>query len=110
MRRPLHSIFAGVLLVGLAAPVEAADLALKRVVLSTGGVGYFEYEARVEGNATLALDVPLDQVDDVLKSLVDLRQRRQRRRDHAARARAAGAELCPTCRSTAPRSIPRPTC
>src|SRR5918996_529266 len=69
MRRPLHSLFAGVLLVGLAAPVEAADLALKRVVLSTGGVGYFEYETRVEGNATLSLDVPLDQVDDVLKSL-----------------------------------------
>ena len=53
-----------------AAPADAADLVLKRVVLSTGGVGYFEYEAVVEGNATLALDVPLDQVDDVLKSLV----------------------------------------
>jgi len=49
---------------------DAADLALKRVVLSTGGVGYFEYEAAVEGDAMLALDVPLDQVDDVLKSLV----------------------------------------
>ena len=53
-----------------ALPVEAAELTLKRVVLSTGGVGYFEYEAAVEGNATLSLDVPLDQVDDVLKSLV----------------------------------------
>ena len=52
------------------APADAADLVLKRVVLSTGGVGYFEYEAAVEGDATLALDVPLDQVDDVLKSLV----------------------------------------
>ena len=51
-------------------PAGAAELALKRVVLSTGGVGYFEYEAAVEGNATLTLDVPLDQVDDVLKSLV----------------------------------------
>jgi hypothetical protein len=51
-------------------PADAADLLLKRVVLSTGGVGYFEYEAAVEGDATLALDVPLDQVDDVLKSLV----------------------------------------
>src|SRR5271156_6066627 len=49
---------------------DAADLALKRVVLSTGGVGYFEYEAAVEGDAALTLDVPLDQVDDVLKSLV----------------------------------------
>ena len=44
--------------------------ALKRVVLSSGGVGYFEYEAPVEGDATVTLDVPLDQVDDVLKSLV----------------------------------------
>ena len=69
MRPALPSFFAGVLLVALAGPVEAADLALKRVVLSTGGVGYFEYEAKVDGNATLALDVPLDQVDDVLKSL-----------------------------------------
>ncbi len=42
-------------LAGLAAvwlcalPAAAADLALKRVVLSTGGVGYFEYEAAVDG-------------------------------------------------------------
>ena len=58
------------LLLCVAWPAGAAELALKRVVLSTGGVGYFEYEAQVDGNATLSLDVPLDQVDDVLKSLV----------------------------------------
>ena len=51
--------------------VAAAEpLALKRVMLSSGGVGYFEYEARVDGNATLELDLRLDQVDDALKSLV----------------------------------------
>lgn len=48
----------------------AQELALKRVMLSSGGLGYFEYEATVEGNATLKLTVSLDQVDDVLKSLV----------------------------------------
>ena len=48
----------------------AQELALKRVMLSSGGLGYFEYEAAVEGNATLKLTVSLDQVDDVLKSLV----------------------------------------
>src|SRR5476649_2632559 len=48
----------------------AQDLALKRVMLSSGGLGYFEYEAAVDGNATLKLTVSLDQVDDVLKSLV----------------------------------------
>ena len=48
----------------------AQDLALKRVMLSSGGLGYFEYEATVEGDATLKLTVSLQQVDDVLKSLV----------------------------------------
>lgn len=48
----------------------AQDLALKRVMLSSGGMGYFEYEATVEGDATLKLTVSLGQVDDVLKSLV----------------------------------------
>lgn len=48
----------------------AQDLALKRVMLSSGGMGYFEYEATVEGDATLRLTVSLQQVDDVLKSLV----------------------------------------
>jgi hypothetical protein len=53
-----------------AAPAFAADLTLKRVMLSSAGVGYFEYEAEVDGPITLGLDVPLDQVDDVLTSLV----------------------------------------
>ena len=48
----------------------AQDLTLKRVMLSSGGLGYFEYEASVEGDATLKLTVSLGQVDDVLKSLV----------------------------------------
>ncbi|MGI4953731.1 MAG: hypothetical protein ACRYGM_18155 [Janthinobacterium lividum] len=52
------------------APARAAELALKRVMLSGAGVGYFEYEATIDGAATLGLDVKLDQVDDVLKSLV----------------------------------------
>ncbi len=50
------------------AAAEALDL--KRVALSTGGLGYFEYETEVTGNAKVELSVPLDQVDDVLKSLV----------------------------------------
>jgi hypothetical protein len=68
LRCRLAALAASILLA--AAPAGAAELVLKRVVLSTGGVGYFEYEAAVEGDARLALEVPLDQVDDVLKSLV----------------------------------------
>ena len=58
------------LVLAIPATAGAQDLALKRVMLSAGGVGYFEYEAQVEGNATLPLSVRLDQVDDVLKSIV----------------------------------------
>src|SRR3954469_3117335 len=49
---------------------QAQDLALQRGVPLSGGLGDFEYEATVDGDATLRLTVSLDQVDDVLKSLV----------------------------------------
>ena len=66
--RRLFPLLALLLLV--AAPAGAADLALKRVMLSTAGLAYLEFEAQVTDDASLGLDVPLDQVDDVLKSLV----------------------------------------
>jgi hypothetical protein len=53
-----------------AAPGDTTDLALRRVLLSSGGVGYFDYEATLDGAADLHLSVRRDQVDDVLKSLV----------------------------------------
>jgi hypothetical protein len=52
-----------------AAPAHAADLTLHRVMLSAAGVGYFEFGGHVEGTGSLGLDVPLSQVDDVLRSL-----------------------------------------
>src|SRR6185437_16943911 len=69
MRRLLTAI-ALLGLLALPAFASAQDLALKRVMLSSGGLGYFEYEAAVDGEANLKLTVSLDQVDDVLKSLV----------------------------------------
>ncbi len=54
----------------LAGPAHAGELTLKRVMLSTAGVGYFEYAAAADGPVTLGLDVKLAQVDDVLASLV----------------------------------------
>ena len=50
--------------------VLSEPLRLERVVLSTGGVGYFEYQTEQVGDGEVELRVPLDQVDDVLKSLV----------------------------------------
>ena len=54
----------------LAFSAEAAELQLKRVMLSSGGVGYFEYQAEVEGWETIEVPVRIDQVDDFLKSAV----------------------------------------
>lgn len=54
----------------LAGTAHAADLELDRVVLSSGGVGYFEHQAEISGDARISLTLPLRQVDDVLKSLV----------------------------------------
>ena len=71
-------------LLGLHPRPACADegLALRRVLLSSGGVGYFEYEAKVHSDADLPLEVRLDQVDDVLKSVVHGRSvKRLKRRD-----------------------------
>jgi hypothetical protein len=72
IRKSRLYLFAGVAAISLlaASAADAAELALKRVLLSTAGVGLYEYEAEVEGDATVELKVRLDQVDDVLKSLV----------------------------------------
>src|SRR3982074_1003560 len=69
----MHYLLSIVALFGLfAVPLSAVaqDLALKRVMLSSGGLGYFEYEATVDGDATLRLTVSLERVADVLKRLV----------------------------------------
>ncbi len=58
------------ILLALAGPAAAAEPVLDRVTLSSGGVGQFEFTAEVDGAATLPLAVPLDQVDDLLKSLI----------------------------------------
>jgi len=70
MRSPLFVALMVATMFGGAA--QAADLTLKRAVLGTGGVGYFEYAAEVSGKETLTLRARLDQVDDILKSMVIL--------------------------------------
>ncbi len=61
------------LAVAARAPEAAAqELMLRRVMLSEGGIGYFEYQAAVTGTMTLGLDVRRDQVSDVLASIVVL--------------------------------------
>lgn len=67
--------FTSALALGLAfsvAPVFAADLEIKRAMLSQGGVAYYELSGSRSRDGTLSFAVPRAQVDDVLKSLVVL--------------------------------------
>lgn len=54
----------------LPAVLEARELPLRRIVLSTGGVAYLERETAEPDGTPPTLTVRRDQVDDVLKSLV----------------------------------------
>jgi hypothetical protein len=57
------------LLASLPQIAEAAELPLKRVVLSASGLAQFTHSGSVEAGTAVGLPVRLDQVDDVLKSL-----------------------------------------
>ena len=65
----MRSVLLATCLSAIAGAAAAADLELHRVMLSAAGIGYFEYGAHADGATTLGLDVPLAQVDDVLRSL-----------------------------------------
>src|ERR1035437_3162638 len=57
------------------APKAAADQAkveipITRVVLFSSGVGYFEHNGQVDGDAVSQLQFKIDQINDVLKSMV----------------------------------------
>jgi hypothetical protein len=75
MRRTLLSSLLGTLLAaGLAAGGEpksaGAGLPLNRIILFSSGVGYFQREGTVEGNARVDLQFPCNNINDLLKSLV----------------------------------------
>jgi len=53
------------------APKEGtASLALKRVVLFSSGVGYFEHAGQVQGNAKVEMQFKVEGINDLLKSMV----------------------------------------
>lgn len=74
--RPVPFLAAAACLVtaqpALTVAARAAEPVLERVLLSTGGVGYLGYRAVLKGDGGLRLNVPLTQVDDILKSLTIL--------------------------------------
>jgi hypothetical protein len=53
-----------------AKPEASPSLPLSQVVLFSSGVGYFQREGEIEGNARVDLQFPIGDVNDLLKSLV----------------------------------------
>ena len=53
-------------------PIEprAADLPLKRIVLFTSGVGFFEHAGQVNDNAKVEMKFKVGDINDLLKSMV----------------------------------------
>lgn len=51
-------------------PNPGETLPLKQVVLFNSGVGYFQREGEVDGNAQVRLSFPVSEINDLLKSLV----------------------------------------
>ncbi|MGP0091168.1 MAG: hypothetical protein ACLPKB_14590 [Xanthobacteraceae bacterium] len=65
----MKRIVVAMFVAGLSWNSEAAEMPLKRVVLSTSGLAQFTYSGEFAPGSTLDLSVRLDQVDDILKSL-----------------------------------------
>jgi len=57
------------LIAAMGSPAGADTLPVKRVILSSSGLVQIDREGSIDGNAEVTLPVPLDQVDDILKSL-----------------------------------------
>jgi hypothetical protein len=49
---------------------DAAGVPLGKVVMFTSGVGYFEHQGEVEGNAKVELKFNVDDINDLLKSMI----------------------------------------
>jgi hypothetical protein len=49
---------------------EAAKVPIKRIVMFSSGVGYYQHEGQVTGNAAVDLKFPVEDVNDLLKSMV----------------------------------------
>ncbi|HYW85885.1 MAG TPA: hypothetical protein VFB30_21725, partial [Spirochaetia bacterium] len=74
MRRLTGSLIVLLFLAPLCASAQAAEkdvtVPLSSLVLFTSGVGYFQHDGTVEGNARMELTFSSDQINDLLKSLV----------------------------------------
>ncbi len=68
----MSSLQLGLCAVALTATMAAgaAEVPLTRVVLFSSGVGYFQHQGTVDGDATVGMSFRVEQINDILKSLV----------------------------------------
>ncbi len=67
----MKMVLLGVALTMLVAGAASADdLPLSRVVLFSSGVGYFQHAGQVQDDATINMSFRVEQVNDILKSMV----------------------------------------
>lgn len=66
----LRLIVMGVMMMAAAGVGNAADLPLTDVVLFTSGVGFFQHQGLVHGDQTVTMAFRVDQINDILKSMV----------------------------------------
>jgi hypothetical protein len=53
-----------------ASSVKSSDLPVTQIILYSSGVGYFQREGQVDGNAHVDLAFPVQDINDLLKSMV----------------------------------------
>src|SRR5690348_3369126 len=51
-------------------PKTQESVPLKKVLMFTSGVGYFEHQGEVDGNAKVELRFNVDDINDLLKSMI----------------------------------------
>lgn len=68
--RPIVVAVTVALMAFLVVSASAAEVPLSRVVLFSSGVGYFERDGSVDGDASVELSFRTEQINDMLKSMV----------------------------------------
>ena len=72
MNRAFGPILLAIVLIISAGAGHASSPALEKVTLTQGGVAFYEFEAEPDAGGSVTFDVPRNQLDDFLKSLVVL--------------------------------------
>jgi len=72
MNRPFGTVIHAIILILSVGAAQASSPSLEKVTLTQGGVAFYEFEVQPDAKGHVTLDLPRNQLDDFLKSLVVL--------------------------------------